>query len=126
MDARIKERLSERALILKALSHPLRLFIVEELAGKECCVNDLALKAGVRLPILSRHLSLLRLAGLLSSRKEGSWVYYSLGKNDIHQVFSSIESVLEGKTRRLKALCRTEVRPLVRNKRIPRRTYQGR
>jgi ArsR family transcriptional regulator len=74
----IHERHKNRARVLKALAHPARLGLVEELAAGERCVCDLAARIGVELSTVSRHLSLLRTAGLLEDEKRGTQVFYRL------------------------------------------------
>ena len=73
--------MGDKALIIqrmKALSDDKRLRILEQLAGGERCVCDLtdALDAGQSL--LSFHLKTLKDAGLVSDRRDGRWVHYSL------------------------------------------------
>lgn len=63
---------------LKALADPTRLRLVAALRGGELCVCELNTVFGVSPSTLSRHLSLLERAGLVTSRKEARWVYYSL------------------------------------------------
>jgi ArsR family transcriptional regulator len=61
-----------------ALSEPLRVKVVELLREKELCVCDLCESLDVAQSKLSFHLKTLKEAGLLRSRQEGRWVYYSL------------------------------------------------
>jgi ArsR family transcriptional regulator len=61
-----------------ALSDPLRLQIIELLREQELCVCDLCDLSNVAQSKLSFHLRVLREAGLIRSRQEGRWVYYSL------------------------------------------------
>lgn len=61
-----------------ALSDPLRLHILDLLREQELCVCDLCEKLGVIQPKLSFHLKTLKEAGLVSARKQGRWIYYSL------------------------------------------------
>ncbi|KYC42637.1 transcriptional regulator [Scytonema hofmannii PCC 7110] len=61
-----------------ALSDPLRINVVELLRDKELCVCDLCDTLGVTQSKLSFHLKNLREAGLVRSRQEGRWIYYSL------------------------------------------------
>ncbi|RPJ48319.1 MAG: transcriptional regulator, partial [Candidatus Latescibacterota bacterium] len=49
-----------RARIIKAMAHPTRLFIVDELARGERCVCDLAEMVGADVSTVSKHLSILR------------------------------------------------------------------
>jgi ArsR family transcriptional regulator len=67
-----------RAAVLKALGHPSRLLMLEALVEGELCVCDLQSLVGSDLSTVSKHLSLLREAGLVQSRKDGLWVYYRL------------------------------------------------
>jgi ArsR family transcriptional regulator, arsenate/arsenite/antimonite-responsive transcriptional repressor len=61
-----------------ALSDPLRVSILERLRDHELCVCDLCEALGVTQSKLSFHLKTLREAGLVRSRQEGRWIYYSL------------------------------------------------
>ncbi|MEB3358547.1 MAG: metalloregulator ArsR/SmtB family transcription factor [Synechococcales bacterium] len=62
----------------KALSDPLRLQVLDLLREQELCVCDLCDRLEVRQSKLSFHLKALKEAGLLRSRQDGKWVYYSL------------------------------------------------
>ncbi|MCX0274697.1 metalloregulator ArsR/SmtB family transcription factor [Nocardia zapadnayensis] len=69
----------ELAAVFKALSDPVRLRLLSSIAaraGQEACVCDLS--AGIELtqPTISHHLKVLRSAGLLTSERRASWVYY--------------------------------------------------
>jgi ArsR family transcriptional regulator len=70
----------ERAsILLRALSHPVRLQIVEALARDgEACVCHLECILGQRQPQISQHLMRLKEAGLVTGRREGMNVFYSL------------------------------------------------
>ena len=61
-----------------ALSDPLRIQILELLREQELCVCDLCDRLGVPQSKLSFHLKTLKEAGLVRSRQEGRWIYYSL------------------------------------------------
>jgi ArsR family transcriptional regulator len=63
---------------LKALADPLRLQVIEALAGGERCVCDLASQLDLGQSKLSFHLKVLKQAGLLADRQEGRWMYYRL------------------------------------------------
>ena len=64
--------------IARALADPKRLCVLEQLAGGERSVSDLSRDAGCQVPNMSQHLSVLRSAGLVASRREGSTVLYRL------------------------------------------------
>ena len=78
MTATAQARYQNQARIIKALAHPTRLFIVEELARGERCVCELTDLIGVEMPTVSRHLSQLKRVGILADEKRGSLVYYRL------------------------------------------------
>ncbi len=61
-----------------ALSDPLRISVLELLRKQELCVCDLCEALGVNQSKLSFHLKTLKEAGLVHSRQEGRWIYYSL------------------------------------------------
>ncbi len=61
-----------------ALSDPLRVRVLELLRDRELCVCDLCEHLGTTQSKLSFHLKTLKLAGLVRSRQEGRWIYYSL------------------------------------------------
>jgi ArsR family transcriptional regulator, arsenate/arsenite/antimonite-responsive transcriptional repressor len=61
-----------------ALSDPLRLKVLELLRQQELCVCELCETLGVTQSKLSFHLKTLKEAGLVRSRQEGRWIYYSL------------------------------------------------
>lgn len=87
----------ERALIFKALGHPLRLAIMDELKTKECCVQDLEAKLGAEQSNISRHLAVLKQAGVIDFRKEGLYAYYFLAFPCISGFFSCVNQVLVNK-----------------------------
>ena len=62
----------------KALADENRLRLLLALRGGELCVCQLTELLGLAMSTVSRHLSVLYQAGLLSSRKEGRWMFYSL------------------------------------------------
>ena len=126
MDRRTRERLVERATIFKAIAHPLRLRFVEELARGERCVHDLARLTASRFSSCSHHLSILRTSAVLTSRRDGKHVYYGLYKADFLQALRSVERILEGRTRKLKTLCRTIKQTPSGEKRQPLRIPGGR
>ena len=65
-----------QAEVFKALSHPIRLGIVKYLGAEEHAVSEIVSAMGAEQSNVSRHLSLLRQSGVLTSRKSGLRVYY--------------------------------------------------
>jgi len=69
--------------IFKALADPLRLRIVILLLNGELCVCDLIEILGLPQSTISRHMSRLKTAGLVTDRRNGKWVHYSLADNPL-------------------------------------------
>ncbi len=64
--------------IFKALAHPTRLLILDKLKEGERCVCELQEFVGGDMSTVSRHLGVLRNAGLIASEKRQNWIYYRL------------------------------------------------
>ena len=64
--------------LFKALSDPTRLRILSLLAQQECCVCELESALQISQPNISRHLNLLKTAGILQSTKQAQWAYYRI------------------------------------------------
>jgi ArsR family transcriptional regulator len=90
-----KKLYEARARVIKAMAHPTRLFIVEELSKGERCVCDLTEMVGADVSTVSKHLSLLRSAGIVEDDKRGTQVFYSLKVPCVLNFFTCVESVLE-------------------------------
>lgn len=104
MDARKQALFEARAEIVKALAHPTRLFIVDELSKGERCVCELRQKIGADISTVSKHLSVLKNAGLVEDDKRGLQVFYRLRCPCILNFFGCIENVLQENARRQRAL----------------------
>jgi DNA-binding transcriptional ArsR family regulator len=91
-----KARLEVRAAIIKAMAHPTRLFIVDELSRNIRCVCELAEMVGADVSTVSKHLSILRNAGIISQEREGNQIFCSLRVPCVLDFFSCVESVLRG------------------------------
>lgn len=95
MDAKTKARYDARAKILKAMAHPSRLFIIDQLADGERCVCDLTEMIGADKSTVSKHLSVLKAAGLVRDEKRGLQVFYTLQVPCATSLFSCIEGVVK-------------------------------
>jgi DNA-binding transcriptional ArsR family regulator len=89
-----KTILEARAKVLKAMAHPSRLFILEELEQGERCVCDLTEMIGADVSTVSMHLSVLKQAGIVIDDKRGNQVFYKLRVPCILHFFDCVESVL--------------------------------
>lgn len=94
MDKSIKERFEARAKIMKALAHSTRLFLVDELSRGERCVCELTEMVGADMSTVSKHLSVLKSAGIVADDKRGLQVYYRLKMTCVLGFFDCMESVL--------------------------------
>ncbi|MCL4691344.1 MAG: winged helix-turn-helix domain-containing protein [Candidatus Hydrogenedentes bacterium] len=94
MDTKTQARYEARARIVKALAHPTRLFIVDELAKGERCVCELTGMIGADTSTVSKHLTVLKSAGIVQDDKRGLMVYYTLRVPCIVNLFGCVEGVL--------------------------------
>ena len=93
MNVSAQAKFKNQARIIKALAHPTRLFIVDELSRGERCVCELKDMIGVEMPTVSRHLSVLRNAGILEDEKRGLQVFYSLRVPCVLNFFKCVKAV---------------------------------
>ena len=91
-----KKKLEARAGVFKALGHPSRLAIIDDLADGERSVLELNKSLDVDVSTVSRHLAVLRNAGILSSEKRGNQVFYRLECPCITTFYGCVESVING------------------------------
>ena len=106
MDPKIKAKYEARARIIKAMSHPTRLFMVDELSRGERCVCELTEMVGDDISTISKHLSILKNAGIVADDKRGTQVFYSLRVPCVLNFFSCVESVLRINAKEQMALAR--------------------
>ena len=67
-----------RAAVFKALAHPVRILIVDDLAQRDRCVTELNRLVDIDESCLCRHLAILKNAGIVTDRREGMRTYYHL------------------------------------------------
>ena len=106
MDPKIKAKYEARARVIKAMSHPTRLFMVDKLSRGERCVCELTEMVGDDISTISRHLSILKDAGIVADEKRGTQVFYSLRVPCVLKFFSCVESVLKTNAKEQAALAR--------------------
>ncbi len=95
MDAKTSQKYQRRSTVIKALAHPSRLFIVDKLAERAYCVNELTALVGSEMSTVSKHLSVLKNAGVVQDEKRGASIYYSLRVPCILNFFKCTDNVLE-------------------------------
>ena len=90
------KKFERRTVIAKALSHHMRLQILDFLHTQGLtCVCDLVAAFGCLQPIMSKHLTILKNVGLVSIKKEGLKVYYSLKTPCILDFFECADKAFE-------------------------------
>ncbi len=78
----------------RVLSDENRMRVVLLLRGGERCVCDIVDSLGLPQSLVSHHLAVLRSAGLLSDRRSGKWVYYSIDKESVAHLNALLADVL--------------------------------
>ena len=92
-----KRLLEAKTQVLKALAHPTRLWITERLEKSECCVNELVEAIGADFSTVSKHLSVLKEAGILGDEKRGKQVYYTLKVPCVLNFMTCVEEVIQNR-----------------------------
>lgn len=93
MKAHIQKKYKTRSEIMKALAHPTRLFIVDFLSDGEKCVCEIVEQVGVDISTISKHLLVMKNAGLVEDEKRGLNVYYKLICPCIPNLFTCLEDI---------------------------------
>ena len=87
-----------KADFLKAVAHPARLKILEKLkSGREASVGQLVRELEIEQSSLSKHLAILKQAGIVISRQEKVTVFYSVRDREIYDVLLPVSSMLKRK-----------------------------
>ncbi len=81
----------DRVTILKAMAHPTRMFILDQLKAGSLCVCEINEMIDADVSTISKHLTVLKNAGLVSSVKKGLQVHYSLEMPCVLDAFQCIE-----------------------------------
>lgn len=89
------ERYEARARIAKALAHPMRQMILDVLADREWCVCELTELTRLDQSTVSKHLAVLKHAGIVADRKDGTKSFYRLRICCLKGLWECIESVLK-------------------------------
>lgn len=91
------EIISYQADVIKALGHPLRIQLVDYLSKKERSVSEMIEYFEVDASVVSRQLAILKRAGILSSRKSGLNVFYSVAMPQVPELLRSIGQEIKKK-----------------------------
>ncbi len=95
MTKKQKTMYAAKAKVLKAMGHPTRLWMAEQLADGEKCVCELVKPLGLDFSTVSKHLLVMKEAGLVEVDKRGKQVFYSLKVPCILNFMGCVEAVLE-------------------------------
>jgi len=99
MNDKERQLYSAKAAVLKALAHPTRLWMAEQLAQGERCVCEFVDAIGADFSTVSKHLSVLKQNGIVEDEKRGKQVYYRLKVPCVLQFMGCIEAVLESQAK---------------------------
>ncbi|MBT3287572.1 MAG: winged helix-turn-helix transcriptional regulator [Victivallales bacterium] len=93
-------RLDGKVKVLKALAHPARLLMAEELERGERCVCELQALVGLDISTVSKHLSLLKNAGVVADEKRGVKVFYRLTLPCFERFMGCVQEAMEQSVRK--------------------------
>jgi ArsR family transcriptional regulator, virulence genes transcriptional regulator len=93
MTASSEDERQRFAAVGRALADPKRLCVLETLATGEMSVSDLSVQAGCQIPNMSQHLAVLRSAGLVATRRDGSTIYYRLADPRVLEAYRLIQRI---------------------------------
>lgn len=94
MNLKSRQRYAARAEVVKAMAHPSRLLILDALGNREMCVCELTELVGADQSTVSKHLAVLKRAGLVADRKEGAMVHYQVKVRCLKGFFDCLETVM--------------------------------
>lgn len=95
-----KHRIEERASVIKALAHPSRVLIAEALTNGEQCVCELTALVGADISTVSRHLSIMKVAGWVEVEKRGLNQFYRLRCPCLLEFFKCVDLIAGTRPRR--------------------------
>lgn len=94
--AELRENVGKAAILLKAMANEVRLTILCQLSEGEKSVGELERLVGLRQSALSQHLALLRRQDLVTTRREGQSIFYSLGSHEAEAVMATLYNLYCG------------------------------
>ena len=86
----------ENANLFKALSDPNRLMILDMLSDGELCACKILEALQITQPTLSHHMKILCDCGLVSAKREGKWMHYSIEAENIQKLKMLLSDIIEG------------------------------
>jgi len=103
MNEKTNANYKARAEIIKALAHPSRLFIIDQITNGERNVQDLTCLVGADISTVSKHLAILKNAGIVKIDKRGAQVFYSIKVPCLLKFLPCVEAVLKNNVKERKA-----------------------
>lgn len=89
----LRTNASRAAALLKSLANEDRLLLLCQLVDGEKTVSELEGLTGIRQPTLSQQLGVLRNEGLVSTRREGKWIYYTIASAEAMTMLAALHGV---------------------------------
>ena len=93
IQATTEDERQRSAAVARALGDPKRLCVLESLADGEASVGELATRVSCQVPNMSQHLAVLRSAGLVAARRDGSTVYYRLADPKVLEAYKVLQAI---------------------------------
>lgn len=87
----LQEQATEAAKVLRILAHPERLMVLCQLRDGERNVSQMLQNSTLSQSAFSQHLTVLRQAGLVATRKESQSVYYRIGDSHVEGLVNAIQ-----------------------------------
>lgn len=88
----LEKNAAKAATLLKSLANEDRLLLLCQLVSGEKAVSELERLTGIRQPTLSQQLGVLRNEGLVATRRDGKWIYYSVASRESMTMLSTLQS----------------------------------
>ncbi len=86
--------LRKAVLVLRAVNHKLRQRVIDLLEdGDTLTVTDIYIKLRLEQSVASQHLAILRRAGVVTTERQGKFIYYSINKNRLAQIGTLVEDL---------------------------------
>lgn len=89
----MRKRAGEAAAMMRALSHEARLLVLCELVGGERSAGELVASSGLSQSALSQHLAKLRDEGLVTTRRDGQMIFYSIGDQRAEKILGVLNNI---------------------------------
>ncbi len=106
MKKKDKNLYEAKAKVLKSLAHPTRLWMAEQLSAGEMCVCEFVEQIDADFSTISKHLSVLKQAGIVEDDKRGKQVYYKLRVPCVMNFMECVEAVIAQNAKDQAALLR--------------------